>query len=80
MGSLINIRSRFLQSSRHGSSYGLLVTNKIVNLILAEEYKNYKNYSLLVLIEVTKLILSDKYTLKSIAENFQTFSAKMILY
>ena len=59
-----------LQSSRHCSSYGFLVTIKTVHLILAEEYK-FKNYSLLVLIKLKELILSEKYTLKDIAQNFQ---------
>ena len=66
-----------LESSRHCSSYGLLVTIKIVNLILAEEY-NLKSYSLLVLMKITKLILSEKYTVKSIAQSIPT--VKMILH
>ena len=66
-----------MESSRHCSSYGLLVTIKIVDLILTEEYK-LKNYSLLVLMKITKLILSEKYTFKSIAQSIPT--VKMILH
>ena len=76
MGNLISIWSRFCKVLQ---SYGLLVKLKIVNSILAEEYK-LKNYNLLVLIKITNLILSNKYTLKNIIQNFQTFSAKMILH
>ena len=58
-----------LQSSRHWSSYGPLVTVKIVNVIVTEEYK-LKNYNLLVLIKIAKLILTEKFTLEIIARNF----------
>ena len=68
-----------LQSSRHWSSYGPLVTIKIVNVILTEEYK-LKNYNLLVLIKIAKLILSEKYTLEIIAQNFQAFEGKAIIH
>ena len=58
------------QTSRHCSNYYVLVLIKI----LPEEYK-LKKYSLLMLINMT---LSEKHTLKSIAQNFQTWSAEMI--
>ena len=57
----------FSQSSRHCSSYDVVVLIEI----LPEEYK----YSLLVLI---KTILSEKHTLKRIAQNFQSCSAEII--
>ena len=58
------------QSSRHCSNYYVLVLIKI----LPDEYK-LKKYSLLVLLKMT---FSEKHTLKSIAQNFQTCSAEMI--